>query len=149
MPITIKPVSIYHSFVFSEKKIDFFFSKLKCGKNAQYFPNFGIVKNFLGLNWSWIGIASAMAEFRKSMVEFEIEYVEISGIMGWLSIGRSFGIGPGGMIVLYLCAHLAVLYTYNCLLILIYYRLGQIQLIINKYAVRYRYSLWPIKLVKD
>ena len=30
----------------------------------------------------------------------------------------------GGMIVLYLCAQLAVLYTYNCLLILIYYRLG-------------------------
>ena len=26
----------------------------------------------------------------------------------------------GGMIVLYLCAQLAVLYTYNCLLILIY-----------------------------
>ena len=42
---------------------------------------------------------------------------------------------PGGMIVLYLCAQLAVLYTYNCLLILIYYWLGQNQLIINKYAV--------------
>ena len=40
----------------------------------------------------------------------------------------------GGMIVLYLCAQLAVLYTYNCLLVLIYYRLGQNQLIINKYA---------------
>ena len=40
-----------------------------------------------------------------------------------------------GMIVLYLWAQLAVLYTYNCLLILIYYRLGQNQLIINKYAV--------------
>ena len=42
----------------------------------------------------------------------------------------------GGMIVLYMCAQLAVLYTYNCLLILIYYRVGQNQLIINKYAVR-------------
>ena len=29
---------------------------------------------------------------------------------------------PGGMIVLYLCAQLAVMYTYNCVLILIYYR---------------------------
>ena len=45
-------------------------------------------------------------------------------------------------IVFYLCAQLAVLYTYNCLLILIYY-------IINKYAVRSRYSLWPRQLVKD
>ena len=32
---------------------------------------------------------------------------------------------------------------------LIYYRLGQNQLIINKYAVRSRYSLWPIQLLKD
>ena len=39
------------------------------------------------------------------------------------------------MIVLYLCAQLALLYTYNCLLILIYYGLGQNQLTINKYAV--------------
>ena len=46
------------------------------------------------------------------------------------------------MIVLYLCAQLAVLYTYNCLLILIYYSLGQNLLIINKYAVRSRYSLF-------
>ena len=29
------------------------------------------------------------------------------------------------------------------------YRLGPNQLIINKYAVRSRYSLWPIQLVKD
>ena len=35
-----------------------------------------------------------------------------------------------GMIVLYLCAQLAVLYTYNCLLIMICYSLGQNQLII-------------------
>ena len=60
-----------------------------------------------------------------------------------------YRLGPEGMIVLYLCAQLAVLYTYNCLLILIYYSLGQNILIINKYAVRSRYSLWPIKLVKD
>ena len=46
----------------------------------------------------------------------------------------------GGMIVLYLCAQLDVLYTYNCLVLLIYYRLGQNQLIINKYGVRLRYS---------
>ena len=41
------------------------------------------------------------------------------------------------MIVFYPCAQLAVLYTYNCLLILN-------QLIINKYAVRsrYVYGLW-------
>ena len=39
--------------------------------------------------------------------------------------------------------------VHNCLLILIYYRLGQNQLKINKYAVRSRYSSWPIKLVKD
>ena len=57
-----------------------------------------------------------------------------------------YWLGPGGMIVLYLCAQLAVLYIYNCLLILIFYRLGQNQLIINKYAVRSRYSLGPIKL---
>ena len=31
---------------------------------------------------------------------------------------------PGGMIVLYLCAQLAVLYTYDYLVILIYYRLS-------------------------
>ena len=43
--------------------------------------------------------------------------------------------GGGVMIVLYLCAQLAVLYTYTCLQILIYYRLGQNQLVINKYAV--------------
>ena len=54
-----------------------------------------------------------------------------------------------GMVVLYLCAQLAVLYTYNCLQILIYYRLGQNQLIINKYAIRSQYSLCPIQLVKD
>ena len=56
---------------------------------------------------------------------------------------------PGGMIVLYLCAQLAVLYTYDCLLISIYYRLGRNQLIIKKYALRSRYSSWPIQLVKD
>ena len=39
----------------------------------------------------------------------------------------------------------SVLYAYNCTLILIYYRLGQNQLIINKYAVRSRDSLWPIQ----
>jgi len=60
-----------------------------------------------------------------------------------------YGIKSGGMIVLYLCAQLAVLCTYNCLLILKYYRLGQNQLIIYKYAVRSWYKLWPIKLVKD
>ena len=48
------------------------------------------------------------------------------------------GITLGG--VLYLCAQFAVLYTYNCLLIMIYYRLGQNHLIINKYAVRSQYS---------
>jgi len=55
------------------------------------------------------------------------------------------------VIVLYLCAQLAVLYTNNCLLLLIYDRLGQNQqyAIINKYAVHSRYSLWPIQLVKD
>ena len=51
-----------------------------------------------------------------------------------------------GMIVSYLCAQLAVLYTYNCLLILIYYRLGQNLLIINKYAERSQYSWWPIQI---
>ena len=40
-------------------------------------------------------------------------------------------------------------YTNNSLLILIYYRLGQNLLIIIKYAVRSRYSSWPIQLVKD
>ena len=55
----------------------------------------------------------------------------------------------GGIIVLYLCAQLAVLYTYNCLLILIYYWLGQNHFMINKYAVRSRYGLWPIKSVKN
>ena len=50
----------------------------------------------------------------------------------------------GGMIVLYLCAQLAVLYTYNCLLIMIHYRLGQNLLIINKYAVRSRYRSWLV-----
>ena len=37
----------------------------------------------------------------------------------------------------------------HCLFTLIYYRLGQNQLIINKYAVSSRYNLWPIQLVKD
>ena len=55
----------------------------------------------------------------------------------------------GGMIVLYPCAQLAVLHTYNCLLIMIYYRLGQNLLIINKYAVRSWYILWSKKLVKN
>ena len=50
--------------------------------------------------------------------------------------------GNRGMIVLYLSAQLAVLYTYNCLLIMIYFRLGRNLLIINKYAVRSRYSSW-------
>ena len=54
-----------------------------------------------------------------------------------------------GRIFLYPCAQLAVLYTYNCLLRMICYRLGQNQLLINKYAVLSRYSLWPIKLVMD
>ena len=57
---------------------------------------------------------------------------------------------PGGMIVLYrVLSKLYVLYTYNCLLIMIYYSLGQNLFKINKYAVRSRYSLWPIQLVKD
>ena len=43
--------------------------------------------------------------------------------------------------VLYLCAQLAVLYTNNCLLILIYYRLGQNLLIINKYHHSIHYYL--------
>ena len=43
----------------------------------------------------------------------------------------------GGLIVLYLCAQLAVLYTYNCLLILIYYRLDQNQPIINYIGIVY------------
>ena len=68
-----------------------FFSKLKCGKDAKDFPNFGII-NFVGLNWSWIGIASDLESW---MVEFEIEYVEISGIMGWLRTGKSVGIWLG------------------------------------------------------
>jgi len=42
-----------------------------------------------------------------------------------------------------------LLFTYKCLVILIYYRLGQNLFIINKYAVRSRYSSWPIQLVKD
>ena len=41
------------------------------------------------------------------------------------------------------------LYTYNCLLRMICYRLGQNQLLINKKAVLSRYSLWPTKLVMD
>jgi len=51
-----------------------------------------------------------------------------------------------GMMVSYLYAQLAVLYTYNCLPILIYYRLGQNLLIINKYAERSQYSWWPIQI---
>ena len=50
------------------------------------------------------------------------------------------------MIVLYLCAQLALQYTYNCcFLIMIYYRLGQNLLIIIKYAVRSRYSFYTIR----
>ena len=75
--------------------------------------------------------------------------LEITATMVSLKFGDDDGPNPGGMRVLYLCAQLAVLYTYNCLLILIYYRLGQNQLIINKYAVRSLYSLWPMNLVKD
>ena len=45
------------------------------------------------------------------------------------------------MIVSYLCAQLAVLYTYNCLLIMIYYRLGQNLLILKSYAVRMTYTI--------
>ena len=48
---------------------------------------------------------------------------------------RMYSVQSEGMWVLYLCAQLAVLYTYNCSsLILRYYRLGQNQHIINKYA---------------
>ena len=57
-----------------------------------------------------------------------------------LAVLYTYNCLPGGMIVLYLCAQLAVMYTYNYLLILIYYRLGQNQLMSNKYAVRSRYS---------
>ena len=55
---------------------------------------------------------------------------------------------PGGIIVLYLCAQFAVLYTYNCLPIMIYFRLGQNQLIKIKYAVRSStvYSFRPLQL---
>ena len=45
--------------------------------------------------------------------------------------------------LIYILFSLALLYTYNCL---IYYRLGQNQLILNKYAVLSRYSLWPITI---
>ena len=48
-----------------------------------------------------------------------------------ISFCKNVRLQSGGMIVLYLYAHLAVLYTFNCLLLLIYYRLGQNQLIIN------------------
>ena len=52
------------------------------------------------------------------------------------------------MIVLYLCAQLAVLQSYQ-----LFTNINKLQVrpestIINKYAVRSRYSLWPIKLVK-
>ena len=49
------------------------------------------------------------------------------------------------MIVLYLWAQLAVLYTYNCLLILIYYRLGPegmtVLYLCAQLAVLYTYNL--------
>ena len=63
------------------------------------------------------------------------------GIINLLCPYQISRVSPGGMIVSYLCAQLAVPYTYNSLLIIIYYRLGQNLLIINKYAVRSRYSL--------
>ena len=44
--------------------------------------------------------------------------------------------GLRGMIAFNTCAQLALLYTYNCLLLIIYYRLGQNLLKINIYAVR-------------
>ena len=44
--------------------------------------------------------------------------------------------GLRGMIAFNTCAQLAVLYAYNCLLLIIYYRLGQNLLKINIYAVR-------------
>ena len=42
-----------------------------------------------------------------------------------LAVLYTYNCLPGERIVLYLCAQLAVLYTYNCLLILIYYRVSQ------------------------
>ena len=51
---------------------------------------------------------------------------------------------PEGLILSYLCAQLPVLYTYNCLLIMMYHRLDQNQIIIIKYAVRSRYTLYTI-----
>ena len=48
------------------------------------------------------------------------------------NFSMGFRQGDRGMIVSYLWAQLASLYTYICLLIMIYYRLGQNQLIINK-----------------
>ena len=38
------------------------------------------------------------------------------------SVGCTVHLQGGGLIVSYLCAQLAVLYTYNCLLIMLYYR---------------------------
>ena len=67
----------------------------------------------------------------------------------WVSKGWSQWNKIRGMIVSYLNTQLAVLYTYNCLPILRYLRLGQSLLISNKFAVRSLYSWWPIKLVKD
>ena len=57
------------------------------------------------------------------------------------SIFGIFSIVTRGMIVLHLCSQLAVLYTFNCLPILIYYRLGHNILKIDKYVACSRYSL--------
>ena len=56
------------------------------------------------------------------------------------SIFGIFSVVTRGTIVLLLCSELAVLYTFNCLLVLIYYRLGQNILKINKYVACSRYS---------
>ena len=55
------------------------------------------------------------------------------------------------MIVLCLRAQLAVLYTYNCLLLLIYYMVRPESTYDKQMfgTLGTRYSLWPIKLVKD
>ena len=85
-----------------------------CSATYLKFIKFGPIMVFPTVNFLSLTMKNINLKFPLNISMFSLVYTNYDSL--YL---------PGGMIVLYLCAQLAVLYTYNCLLILIYYRLGQ------------------------
>ena len=118
---------------------------------TSLFHNLGFFNNNFRFSIKWYSRAQKVIKHKYEKYTCSMETVQQNGRFTLFSIkfpsniyfilfGHVRCTEPGGMIIIYLCAQLAVLYTCNCSLILIFYRLGQNQLKINNYAVRSQYN---------